>query len=42
MICRQRPILNDDVCDGTADEGRAIGQIVHDVAPGATPAFHTV
>lgn len=28
-------------CDGGADEGRAIGQIIHDVAPGASIAYHT-
>lgn len=34
-------ILADDACSGSNDEGRAIGQIVHDVAPGASIAFHT-
>ncbi len=34
-------ILNDEACSGSADEGRAIGQIIHDVAPGASLAFHT-
>ncbi len=34
-------ILNDEACAGSADEGRAIGQIIHDVAPGASLAFHT-
>jgi len=34
-------ILNDESCAGSNDEGRAIGQIVHDVAPGASVAFHT-
>lgn len=34
-------ILNDQACANANDEGRAIGQIVHDVAPGASVAFHT-
>jgi hypothetical protein len=34
-------VLEDDACGGSNDEGRAIGQIVHDVAPGASIAFHT-
>jgi subtilisin family serine protease len=34
-------ILADNACSGSNDEGRAMGQIVHDVAPGASIAFHT-
>ena len=34
-------VLADNACSGSNDEGRAIGQIVHDVAPGASIAFHT-
>jgi subtilisin family serine protease len=33
-------ILDDRACPGT-DEGRAMAQIVHDLAPGAGLAFHT-
>ena len=33
-------VLDDTACPGT-DEGRAMAQIVHDVAPGAGLAFHT-
>jgi len=34
-------IILDDLDSGCSDEGRAMGQIVHDVAPGAALAFHT-
>ena len=33
-------ILNDLMCPGT-DEGRAMMQLIHDVAPGAAQSFHT-
>ena len=33
-------ILNDSMCPGT-DEGRAMMQLIHDVAPSAGLAFHT-
>ncbi len=34
-------ILNDKSCAQSNDEGRAIMQILHDVAPGSSLAFHT-
>ena len=34
-------VLDDTLCAGASDEGRAMMQLVHDVAPGATQAFHT-
>jgi len=33
-------VLNDTACPGS-DEGRGMMQLVHDVAPGASQAFHT-
>lgn len=38
---RDVQILSDDACSGSRDEGRAIMQILHDVAPGSSLAFHT-
>ena len=34
-------VLDDTAAGGNSDEGRAMLQIVHDVAPGAALAFHT-
>ncbi len=34
-------VLNDTYCSGATDEGRAMMQIIHDVAPGASQAFHS-
>ena len=34
-------VVAEDSCPGNADEGRAMLQLAHDVAPGATGAFHT-
>ena len=34
-------VLQEGACSGATDEGRAMMQIVHDVAPGSTQAFHT-
>jgi hypothetical protein len=34
-------ILSEGPCDDAIDEGRAMAQIVHDVAPGSNIAFHT-
>ena len=34
-------IVLDDFASGGSDEGRAMMQIIHDVAPGSTLAFHT-
>ena len=34
-------VLEDDLSAGNIDEGRAMAEIVHDVAPGAAIAFHT-
>ena len=39
---RNVDILSEGPCDNSAtDEGRAMGQIVHDVAPGSSISFHT-
>ncbi|HEY0747318.1 MAG TPA: S8 family serine peptidase [Steroidobacteraceae bacterium] len=38
---RDVKILNDKSCAQSNDEGRAIMQILHDVAPGSSLAFHT-
>lgn len=34
-------VVADDACPGNIDEGRAMLQLIHDVAPGAHGAFHT-
>lgn len=39
---RDTKVLEDYIgCAGAADEGRAMAQIVHDVAPGSSIAFHS-
>jgi subtilisin family serine protease len=34
-------VVADDACPGNTDEGRAMMQLIYDVAPGASQAFHT-
>jgi len=34
-------VLDNGSCPGSIDEGRAMAQLVHDVAPGAAQKFHT-